>query len=187
MDKKAGQESPQPSTVIKFGTMPNKNSTLSAIGRPELLAQAVQVPLKAENETKQSTVSHVVCAFVENHTSENAMTGFPLSRISPSPLPHSQSPSSSPMTDSQELVIDSEIESLSSQPSELQLQVQHAKILCSCSVATSQDQQGYTLCLCYYVCTMYSLLYVKILLFVLPTCFDAQTFIGLNELLYTSW
>ncbi|KAK7119125.1 hypothetical protein R3I94_021091 [Phoxinus phoxinus] len=129
MDKKAGQESPQPSTtVIKFGTMgpQNRNTTLSAIGRPELLAQAAQVPLRAltVNETKQSTVSHVVCAFVENHTSENAMTGFPLSRISPSLLPHSQSPSSSPMTDSQELVIDSEIESLSSQPSELQLQVQ---------------------------------------------------------------
>ncbi|XDV51280.1 hypothetical protein PO909_020196 [Leuciscus waleckii] len=114
MDKKAGQESPQPSTVIKFGTMSqNRNTTLSAIGRPELLAQAIQ-----------STISHVVCAFVENPTSENAMTGFPLSRISPSLLPHSQSPSSSPMTDSQELVIDSEIESLSSQPSELQLQVQ---------------------------------------------------------------
>ncbi|XP_077060130.1 ETS domain-containing protein Elk-4 isoform X1 [Siphateles boraxobius] len=127
MDKKAGQESPQPSTVIKFGTMPqNRNTTLSAIERPELLAQAIQVPLRAstENETKPSTVSHVVCAFVHNHTSENAMTGFPLSRNSPSLLPHSQSPSSSPMTDSQELVIDSEIESLSSQPSELQLQVQ---------------------------------------------------------------
>lgn len=131
IDKKAGQESPQPSTVIKFGTMPqNRNTTPSAIGRPELPAQPAQAPLPAptENETKQSTVSHVVCTFVENPTSENAMTGFPFSRISPSMLPHSQSPSSSPMTDSQELVIDSEIESLSSQPSELQLQVQHAGI-----------------------------------------------------------
>ncbi|XP_067243894.1 ETS domain-containing protein Elk-4 [Chanodichthys erythropterus] len=131
IDKKAGQESPQPSTVIKFGTMPqNRITTPSAMGRPELPAQPVQAPLPSptENETKQSTVSHVVCAFVENPTSENAMTGFPLSRISSSLLPHSQSPSSSPMTDSQELVIDSEIESLSSQPSELQLQVQPSSV-----------------------------------------------------------
>lgn len=130
IDKKAGQESPQLSTVIKFGTMPqNRITTPSAIGRPELPTQPVQAPLPSptENETKQSPVSNV-CAFVENPTSENAMTGFPLSRISPSLLPRSQSPSSSPMTDSQELVIDSEIESLSSQPSEIQLQVQHAGI-----------------------------------------------------------
>ncbi|XP_067287397.1 ETS domain-containing protein Elk-4 isoform X2 [Pseudorasbora parva] len=127
-DKKAGQESPQPSTVIKFGTMPqNRNTTLTAIGRPEV---PIQAPLTAqtEHESKQSTVSHVVCAFMENPTSENAMTGFSLSRISPSLLPHSQSPSSSPMTDSQELVIDSEIESLSSQPSELQMQVQPSSV-----------------------------------------------------------
>ncbi|XP_052465291.1 ETS domain-containing protein Elk-4 isoform X1 [Carassius gibelio] len=127
MEKKAAQESPQPPTVIKFGTMPqNRQGTPSVIEKPELPAQPAQAPppAPAEPEAKQTAVSHVVCAFVENPTSENAMTGFPLSRVSPSPLPHSKSPSSSPMTDSQELVIDSEIESLSSQPSELQLQDQ---------------------------------------------------------------
>lgn len=126
MEKKAAQESPQPPTVIKFGTMPqSRHTTPSVIGKPELPAQTAQaqLPAPAQPEAKQAAVSHVVCAFVENPTSENAMTGFPLSRIPSSPLTRSQSPSSSPMTDSQELVIDSEIESLSSQPSELQLQV----------------------------------------------------------------
>ncbi|XP_016429296.1 ETS domain-containing protein Elk-4-like isoform X1 [Sinocyclocheilus rhinocerous] len=127
MEKKAAQESPQPPTVIKFGTMPqSRHTTPSVIGKLELPTQSTQAPLHdpAEPESKQAGVSYVVCAFVENPTSENAMTGFPLSRISSSPLTRSQSPSSSPMTDSQELVIDSEIESLSSQPSELQLQDQ---------------------------------------------------------------
>ncbi|KTG04863.1 hypothetical protein cypCar_00026637 [Cyprinus carpio] len=127
MEKKAAQESPQPPTVIKFGTMPqNRHTTPSVIEKPEHPAQPSQAPLPApaEPEAKQTAVSHVVCAFVENPTSENAMMGFPLTRVSPSPLPRSQSPCSSPTTDSQELVIDSEIESLSSQPSELQLQDQ---------------------------------------------------------------
>ncbi|XP_043107340.1 ETS domain-containing protein Elk-4 isoform X2 [Puntigrus tetrazona] len=131
MEKKAAQESPQPPTVIKFGTMPqSKHSAPSVIGMPELLAQSAQASLPAltEQEAKQAAVSHVVCAFVDNPTSENAMMGFPFSRISSSPLTRSQSPSSSPMTDSQELVIDSEIESLSSQPSELQLQDQPTSV-----------------------------------------------------------
>ncbi|NP_571005.2 ETS domain-containing protein Elk-4 isoform 1 [Danio rerio] len=125
MEKKSTQDSPQPlSTVIKFGTMPQKSTTASAIGRPELPEQSAQSPL-ADPESKQTSISNTVCAFVEKTSSENAMTGFPVSSISPSVLHHSsQSPSSSPMTDSQQLVIDSEIESLSSQPSELQLQVQ---------------------------------------------------------------
>ncbi|XP_073681386.1 ETS domain-containing protein Elk-4 [Garra rufa] len=126
-EKKAAQESPQPPTVIKFGTMPhNRHAATSLIGKPELAAQPSQAPL--EPEARQTAVSHIVCAFVENPTSENAMTGFPFSRVSQSPLTRSQSPSSSPMTDSQELVIDSEIESLSSQPSELQLQDQPISI-----------------------------------------------------------
>ncbi len=132
MEKKTAQESPQPPTVIKFGTMQqSRHTTPSVIGKPELPAQIAQdlLPALAEPEAKQAAFSHVVCAFVENPTSENAMTGFPLSRVSSSPLTCSQSPSSSPMTDSQELVIDSEIESLSSQPSELQLQVWHLVLI----------------------------------------------------------
>uniref|UniRef100_A0A8C2I458 ETS transcription factor ELK4 n=2 Tax=Cyprinus carpio TaxID=7962 RepID=A0A8C2I458_CYPCA len=131
MENKAAQELPQPPTVIKFGAMPqSRHTTPSVIGKPELPTQQAQAlqPDPAEPEAKQAGVSHVVCAFVENPTSENAMMGFPLSRISSSPLTRSQSPSSSPMTDSQELVIDSEIESLSSQPSELQLQVQPTSV-----------------------------------------------------------
>ncbi|XP_016297004.1 ETS domain-containing protein Elk-4-like isoform X1 [Sinocyclocheilus anshuiensis] len=127
MEKKAAQELPQPPTVIKFGTMPlNRHTIPSVIEKPELPAPLTQAPLlaPAEPEAKQMAVSHVVCAFVENPTLENAMMCFPLSRVTSSPLPRSQSPCSSPMTDSQELVIDSEIESLSSQPSELQLQDQ---------------------------------------------------------------
>ncbi|KAL1264978.1 hypothetical protein QQF64_003005, partial [Cirrhinus molitorella] len=123
MEKQAAQESPQPPTVIKFGTMPQNRP--SQIGKPELPAQPAQAPL--EPEARQAAVSHIVCAFVENPTSENAMTGFPLSRVSQSLLARSQSPPS-PMTDSQELVIDSEIESLSSQPSELQLQDQPSSV-----------------------------------------------------------
>ncbi|XP_052424976.1 ETS domain-containing protein Elk-4-like [Carassius gibelio] len=126
MENKAAQESPQPPTVIKFGAMPqNRHPTPSVIGTPELSTQPAQAPLPdpAEPEAKQTGVSHV-----ESPTSENAMMGFPLSRISSSPLTRSQSPSSSPMTDSQELVIDSEIESLSSQPSELQLQDQPTSV-----------------------------------------------------------
>lgn len=117
VEKKVTQDSPQPPTVIKFGTIhQNRATTQSPSERPEL--QMALMPTRTESETKHTGFSHVVCAFVETPSLETAAMGFPLSGMT-----RSHSPSSSPMTDSQELVIDSEIESVSSQPSEIQLQV----------------------------------------------------------------
>ncbi|XP_051531737.1 ETS domain-containing protein Elk-4-like isoform X3 [Myxocyprinus asiaticus] len=129
MEKKTVQESPQPHSVIKFGTMNQSRQTIQSTSeRSELPGHPAQpkLPTPADPETKQTGVPQVVCAFVESPSTENSMIDFPLSGISSSLLPHSESPSSSPMTDSQELVIDSEIESISSQPSDSQLQVQPA-------------------------------------------------------------
>ncbi|XP_055039742.2 LOW QUALITY PROTEIN: ETS domain-containing protein Elk-4 [Misgurnus anguillicaudatus] len=101
------QESPQPPTVIKYGTN-NQNRTTAELKGP--------LSTRTEAETVHTAFSHVVCRFVDAPSAENST----MSGISSSPPPHS--PSSSPMTDSQDLVIDSEKESVSSQPSEIHLQ-----------------------------------------------------------------
>ncbi|KAI7795173.1 ETS domain-containing protein Elk-4 [Triplophysa rosa] len=121
-EKKVSQDSPQPPTVIKFGTIhQNRTTTQSPTERPEL--QLALMPARTESEIKHTSFSHVVCAFVETPPVETTAMGFPFSGISPSLISRYHSSSSSPMTDSQELVIDSEIESISSQPSEIQLQI----------------------------------------------------------------
>ncbi|TRY97580.1 hypothetical protein DNTS_016387 [Danionella cerebrum] len=112
------------SSVIKYGSIPPKQNTSPIVmGKSDFST----VP-RSDPEAKHSSTSSAVCTFTVNPISENAMTGFPVSSISPSVLPLSQSPPSSPLTDSQELVIDSEMESLSSQPSELQLQIQPSSV-----------------------------------------------------------
>lgn len=122
-ERNATQESPQPPTVIKFGTIHQNRTAQSPTERSEIQVQLGPMPTRTDSETKQTAFSHVVCAFVETPPVESTAPGFPLSGISPSLVTRSHSPSSSPTTDSQELVIDSEIESVSSQPSEIQLQV----------------------------------------------------------------
>lgn len=127
MERKATQESPQPPTVIKFGTIhQNRTTAQSPTERSEIQVQLAQAPMptRTESETKRTAFSHVVCAFVETPPVETTAAGFSLSGISQSLVPRSYSPSSSSMTDSQELVIDREIELASSQPSEIQLQIQ---------------------------------------------------------------
>ncbi|XP_051957403.1 ETS domain-containing protein Elk-4-like isoform X2 [Xyrauchen texanus] len=130
-EKKPAQDLPQPHSVIKFGTMnmsrPTIQSTAEKSELPGHPAQA-QLPTPTDSEIKQTGVPQVVCAFVDAPSTENAMIDFPLSGISSSLLSRSESPSSSQMTDSQELVIDSEIDSISSQPSDLQLQVQPTSV-----------------------------------------------------------
>ncbi|XP_007251466.3 ETS domain-containing protein Elk-4 [Astyanax mexicanus] len=125
-EKKAGLEaSPQPSqppSVIKFGTAPPSRALQQASEKTSLPVHPLQAPLPvSEIESKQQAGQHVVCSLEVVAGTETAPAAFRLSGISPS-LP-CRSPSPSTLQDSQELVIDTDIESISSQPSELQLQV----------------------------------------------------------------
>ncbi|KAI4904856.1 hypothetical protein NFI96_018247, partial [Prochilodus magdalenae] len=118
-EKKVTQEPPQPSSVIKFGTTPPR-PILQAAERPALPVHPLQAPLQmSESEKKQPAGQHVVCSL---EVTEATPATLPLSGISP-PMP-CRSPSPNTLTDSQELVIDTDMESYSSQASELQLQVQ---------------------------------------------------------------
>lgn len=111
-EKKVVQEPPHPPSVIKFGTTPPS--------RP--LVHPLQAPFPmSEPENKLPSAQHVVCTLEVAAATDAAPAAHPLSGISP-PL-HCRSPSPNTLTDSQELVIDTDIESISSQPSELQLQV----------------------------------------------------------------
>ncbi|XP_017570323.1 ETS domain-containing protein Elk-4 [Pygocentrus nattereri] len=122
-EKKAVQEAPQPSSVIKFGTTPPSRPFLQTAEKPALSVYPLQATLQmSEPENKQPTGQPVVYTLDLTTATEAAPAAHPLSGISP-PLP-CRSPSPNTLTDSQELVIDTDIESISSQPSELQLQVQ---------------------------------------------------------------
>ncbi|KAG9352771.1 hypothetical protein JZ751_017347 [Albula glossodonta] len=140
-DKKASHD-PLPS-VIKFGTPPPKKMlpvTPETVAQEPLEAksQSQQLhPLQAPPPTddaiiKQAQPPLTSCAFEEDPSTEGSLPGFPLAGLCPHVPSPSHSPSPSTVPDStQELVIDSDMESISSQPSELQLQAQPA--------ATSQD------------------------------------------------
>ncbi|XP_066529087.1 ETS domain-containing protein Elk-4 [Hoplias malabaricus] len=116
VEKKLAQEATQPPSVIKFGTIPQSRPVQATmkIGVP---VHPLQTPLPT-SEHKQQAVNEVPSA---TETASAAVSG-----ISP-PLP-CRSPSPTILTDSQELVIDTDIESISSQPSELQLQVQPSSV-----------------------------------------------------------
>ncbi|XP_036388035.1 ETS domain-containing protein Elk-4 [Megalops cyprinoides] len=137
-EKKSGPDPLQ--SVIKFGTTPPKKQPPALEPLPQEPMEEKQLPqrvhpLQAPPSTddataKQTPLPLASCAFEEDPSTEGPLPGFPLAGLSPHLPPSSPSPSTVPDS-TQELVIDSDIESISSQPSELQLQAQPA--------ATSQD------------------------------------------------
>ncbi|MBN3312439.1 ELK4 protein, partial [Atractosteus spatula] len=114
-EKKASQEQPQ--SVIKFGTTPSWKTPAGEVIRE---APPLPPPLHSgpppSHEEAPPTVAHAPTACTDTP---------PVSAFSPSLPSRSPSPANAP--DSiQDLVIDSDIESISSQPSEVPLQVQPA-------------------------------------------------------------
>ncbi|KAJ8360547.1 hypothetical protein SKAU_G00170720 [Synaphobranchus kaupii] len=112
-------QDPSPS-VIKFGTVPAKTMPLSPVA-PE------SVPQGSSEVKQQAHPPLAPCAFGEDSSVEGPLLGFPLEGIAAHVPPPSRSPSPCTVPDStQDLVIDSDMESISSQPTEVQLQVQLA-------------------------------------------------------------
>ncbi|XP_072521830.1 ETS domain-containing protein Elk-4 [Salminus brasiliensis] len=140
-EKKAGQEAfPQPPSVIKFGTAPPSRLLQQASEKPSLLMHPLQAPFPtSESENKQSAGQHVLCSLEVVAGTEAAPAALRLSGISPPLLCRSPSPSTP--ADSQELVIDTDIESISSQPSELRLQVQPSSVS-SDTIQTSESEMS---------------------------------------------
>lgn len=114
------KEAAQPPSVIKFGTSPLlKAPTQSVMEKPTLPTQPIQPPIQtSEPEEKQLTPT---TPLEVNSGTDAAPMNIILSGISPSL--GCPSPSPSTLADSKELIIDTDVESISSQPTELQLQV----------------------------------------------------------------
>ncbi|XP_030633044.1 ETS domain-containing protein Elk-4 isoform X1 [Chanos chanos] len=121
-EKKAPQDVPQPSSVIKFGiTPPNRQLTQATVEEPQSSAQPIQTPLQTgEAATRQSAVPQVVCLFEESPTTEHTVPSLPFSGLS-SPLPP-RTPSPSAVPNAQDT------ESSSSHPAEQQQQVQTSSL-----------------------------------------------------------
>ncbi|XP_017305675.1 ETS domain-containing protein Elk-4 isoform X1 [Ictalurus punctatus] len=137
------KEAAQPPSVIKFGTSPLlKAPTQSVMEKPTLPAQPIQPPIQtSEPEEKQLTPT---TPLEVNSGTDAAPMNIILSGISPSL--GCPSPSPSTLADSKELIIDTDVESISSQPTELQLQVQpSSESSCSdLSLYLSRSQSGKT-------------------------------------------
>lgn len=126
------QPMPSPS-VIKFGTTPPKRSppppqVTIETSNPPLYPLQVPPPIDDVVRTHSTLQPQAVYAFEQAKTLESSnpriLHSFSLSELS------SRSPSPSTMPDStQELVIDSDIESISSQPTETQIQA--VRIMCT--------------------------------------------------------
>ncbi|XP_076862556.1 ETS domain-containing protein Elk-4 isoform X1 [Brachyhypopomus gauderio] len=119
-EKKSGQEPAHSPSVIKFGTTPpSKPHPPAAAEKPSMATCPLQAPPPTPDGKRPNAVagqSEVSAA------AEVAPSGPALSGIGPALVCRSPSPCT--LTDSQELVIDTDIESVSSQPSEFQLQLQ---------------------------------------------------------------
>ncbi|KAK3512942.1 hypothetical protein QTP70_030823 [Hemibagrus guttatus] len=113
------KDAAQPPSVIKFGTLtPTRAPTQSAADKLTPPTHPVQ-PTISEPEEEQLTPT---TPLEVNSGSDAAPTSITLSGISPSL--GCPSPSPSTLADSKELIIDTDVESVSSQPTELQLQFQ---------------------------------------------------------------
>ncbi|XP_066559265.1 ETS domain-containing protein Elk-4 [Amia ocellicauda] len=124
-EKKAGPEPQQPQSVIKFGTTPSRNPPAVAL---EVVSPAPPPQPKCGGELKAATPPPLLPAPlpVEETVPDGPSSGpapFTDSALSPSLSSRSPSPSNVPDS-SQELVIDSDIEYISSQPARGPLQVQ---------------------------------------------------------------
>ncbi|XP_041945778.1 ETS domain-containing protein Elk-4 [Alosa sapidissima] len=123
------QQSSSPS-VIRFGTIPTSRSSASAaadkppLGSPtQTMVHSLQAPPLAAGDVdvtgSQMAMPQTTGAFEETLATSSQIPVFSLVGL------NSRSPSPSALQDStQELVIDSDIESISSQPSEISLQSQ---------------------------------------------------------------
>ncbi|KAF4093841.1 hypothetical protein AMELA_G00006440 [Ameiurus melas] len=137
------KEAAQPPSVIKFGTSPlTRAPTQSVTEKSTLPAQPVQPPIQtSEPEEEQLTPTTPI---EMNSGTDAEPMNIILSGISPSL--GCPSPSPSTLADSKELIIDTDVESVSSQPTELQLQVQSSsESSCSdLSLYLSRSQSGKT-------------------------------------------
>lgn len=124
------KEATQPPSVIKFGTSPpTRASTQTVTEKLSPPAQSVQPPIQmSEPEEEQLTPT---TPFEANSSTDAAPINIILSGISPSL--GCSSPSPSTLADSKELIIDTDVESVSSQPTELQLQVYIISYIQLCS------------------------------------------------------
>ncbi|XP_061076800.1 ETS domain-containing protein Elk-4 [Conger conger] len=146
-ERKVDQGQPSPS-VIKFGSAPPKKTTPpSPSGAMETVpgessdvkprSQQVHL-LREDGAVKQGRMPLASCAFQEDPSAQGPSRGFPRGGVSAPVPPPSRSPTPSTAADStQELVID--MESTSSQPSELPLQMQPAP---TSQNATSSEREA---------------------------------------------
>ncbi|XP_035244851.1 ETS domain-containing protein Elk-4 isoform X3 [Anguilla anguilla] len=151
-ERRASQD-PAPS-VIRFGSSPAKRTTPPPPVAPESVpresseakprpqrAHPLQAPPPSEDAAvKQCRPPRTFGAFGEDTSTAGPSPGLHLEGISthvPSPS-RSPTPSTAPDS-SQDLVIDSDMESISSQPSEIQLQVQPAP---ASQNATSSEREA---------------------------------------------
>ncbi|KAK1799974.1 hypothetical protein P4O66_006120, partial [Electrophorus voltai] len=116
-DKKAAQEPAQPPSVIKFGTPPPSRPATAE--KTSLPMHPLQVP-PLTSESKQLTALPAPGQLEESPAAEEVRPGPAHSGMSPALVCRSPSPCT--LADSQELVIDTDMESICSQPSEFQLQ-----------------------------------------------------------------
>ncbi|MCI4390376.1 hypothetical protein PGIGA_G00121900 [Pangasianodon gigas] len=135
------KEAAQPPSVIKFGTSPpTRTPTQSVTEKLTPSAQPGQPPIQtSEPEEEQLTPT---TPLEVNSGTDAAPINIILSGISPSL--GCPSPSPSTLADSKELIIDTDGESVSSQPTELQLQVQPSSESGSSDVSVSRSQSGKT-------------------------------------------
>ncbi|XP_018614079.1 ETS domain-containing protein Elk-4 isoform X1 [Scleropages formosus] len=128
-DKRPTQD-PAPS-VIKYGTMtpkkpPPVNLSFVTAALPEDKSlpqpQPLQAPPSVAEAVGKTSLTLASCAF-----EEPSLPSFPLPSLSPNLTSRSPSPCRAPDS-TQELVIDSDMESATSQPPELQPQVQQASV-----------------------------------------------------------
>ncbi|KAF5902767.1 ETS domain-containing protein Elk-4-like, partial [Clarias magur] len=137
------KEAPQPPSVIKFGTLPpTRVPTQSVMEKLPPPPQPIQPPIQlSEPEEEQLTPS---TPLEVNPGTDAAPMNIILSGISPSL--GCSSPSPSTLADSKELIIDTDVESVSSQPAELQLQIQPSSESSSSDMSLSlcRSQSGKT-------------------------------------------
>lgn len=107
------KDAAQPPSVIKFGTSPPARAAEKATPRAQPVQPPIQTPEPEEEQLTPSTPLEV------NPATDAAPINIILSGVSPSP--GCPSPSPSALADSKELVIDTDGESVSSQPTELQV------------------------------------------------------------------
>lgn len=121
------KEATQPPSVIKFGTpAPTRALTQSVTEKPTPPAQPVQPPIQLsepEEEQLTPTTPLEVTAGMDAAPVSIILSGISPSLGCPSPSP-------STLADSKELIIDTDVESVSSQHAELHLQVTYASAFC---------------------------------------------------------